>query len=937
MSASEVAYLAAAIRDVLAGEVELNTEYSCVVQAEQRWFAVNVTRFPGPGPKRAVISYENITESTLSHRRRTMEHAVVSVLAESTTLAEAMPKLIRTMCEAMDWAYGARWAWVEENQELRRLEYWSENPLELNPADAPYWETLQAGERAGLLRRALFDREATWIADVQREPSFRRRPSAQKLGLVSAYSFPIVASGRIIGMMEFFGRDVRQPDEMLLLITRSVGTQIGQYVQRKEAEEALRLSEERFRITISQASVGITVTSLDLRYLIVNEKYCELLGYTRAELLARSVRDVVIPDEYEEAVSFRRKMIEGEERTLYREKQLVRKDGSLVWTNLATSLVRGEGGEPKHFISVIQDISDKKRAEIALRESEEKFNQLASNIPQVFWISDAALKETIYMSPVCEEMLGLSLDDLKKSPRNLVRVVHPEDRLRVYHARRRAAAGQYDEIYRIIRPDGSVRWIQDRAFPVRDANNLVYRIAGIAEDITHRKEAEEKLVYLAHYDGLTALPNRTLFLDRLRQTLAQARRRDKLVAIMFLDLDRFKITNDTLGHSAGDELLTQVAARLLDRVRVGDTVGRFGGDEFGLILSDLRTVEDARLVAHKIMNAFEEPFVLERSEVYVSGSIGISMYPADSDDEGTLMKNADAAMYRAKESGRNNFQFYTSEMNAQALHRLDMESSLRRALERDEFLLHYQPKVSLSTGQITGVEALLRWARPGGAVVQPAEFVPLLEDSGLIVSIGEWLMDAACREIKAWKKSGITPVPIAINLSARQFAAKDLAPMIQRVLAHHAIPADLLQLEITESCLMGNTTEAVQLLSFLKSLGLHLSIDDFGTGYSSLAYLRRFPIDALKIDRSFVSDITTDVDDATIIRAVIGMAHSLGLKVVAEGVENEAQLTFLTANGCDEMQGYYYSPPLSAEDCTVFLRRAPSLLRTGRWRTAASR
>jgi EAL domain-containing protein (putative c-di-GMP-specific phosphodiesterase class I) len=329
--------------------------------------------------------------------------------------------------------------------------------------------------------------------------------------------------------------------------------------------------------------------------------------------------------------------------------------------------------------------------------------------------------------------------------------------------------------------------------------------------------------------------------------------------------------------------------------------------------------------------------VLERSEVYVSGSIGISMYPADSDDEGTLMKNADAAMYRAKESGRNNFQFYTSEMNAQALHRLDMESSLRRALERDEFLLHYQPKVSLSTGQITGVEALLRWARPGGAVVQPAEFVPLLEDSGLIVSIGEWLMDAACREIKAWKKSGITPVPIAINLSARQFAAKDLAPMIQRVLAHHAIPADLLQLEITESCLMGNTTEAVQLLSFLKSLGLHLSIDDFGTGYSSLAYLRRFPIDALKIDRSFVSDITTDVDDATIIRAVIGMAHSLGLKVVAEGVENEAQLTFLTANGCDEMQGYYYSPPLSAEDCTVFLRRAPSLLRTGRWRTAASR
>jgi EAL domain-containing protein (putative c-di-GMP-specific phosphodiesterase class I) len=266
-----------------------------------------------------------------------------------------------------------------------------------------------------------------------------------------------------------------------------------------------------------------------------------------------------------------------------------------------------------------------------------------------------------------------------------------------------------------------------------------------------------------------------------------------------------------------------------------------------------------------------------------------------------------------------------------------MESSLRRALEREEFLLYYQPKVSLTTGRITGVEALLRWARPGGTIVQPAEFVPLLEDSGLIVSIGEWLMDAACREITSWEKSGITPVPVAINLSARQFAAKDLAPTIQRVLAQHAISPDLLHLEITESCLMGNTAEAVQLLSFLKSLGLHLAIDDFGTGYSSLAYLKRFPLDALKIDRSFVSDITTDLDDATIIRAVIGMAHSLGLKVVAEGVETEAQLAFLTANGCDEMQGYYYSRPLPAEECSAFLRRPPSLRRTRRKRAAESR
>jgi EAL domain-containing protein (putative c-di-GMP-specific phosphodiesterase class I) len=317
--------------------------------------------------------------------------------------------------------------------------------------------------------------------------------------------------------------------------------------------------------------------------------------------------------------------------------------------------------------------------------------------------------------------------------------------------------------------------------------------------------------------------------------------------------------------------------------------------------------------------------MLGSSEVYVSGSIGISMYPVDSDDEGTLMKNADAAMYRAKEAGRNNYQFYTAEMNARALHRLDMENSLRRALERREFRFHYQPKIDLVTGRITGMEALLRWMRPGRGMVQPAEFVPFLEDSGLIVSIGEWLLEEACLQMKAWRDAGATPVPVAINLSARQFTARELGDTIQRVLSKHGISPGLLELELTESSLMTNTDDAVQTLRDLKALGVHLSIDDFGTGYSSLAYLQRFPIDALKIDRSFVSDITSDLDDATIIRAVIGMAHNLGLRVVAEGVENEAQLSFLVANGCDEMQGFYYSPPLAGDESLALLLDPPLL------------
>ncbi|HVF39440.1 MAG TPA: bifunctional diguanylate cyclase/phosphodiesterase, partial [Gemmatimonadaceae bacterium] len=328
-----------------------------------------------------------------------------------------------------------------------------------------------------------------------------------------------------------------------------------------------------------------------------------------------------------------------------------------------------------------------------------------------------------------------------------------------------------------------------------------------------------------------------------------------------------------------------------------------------------------RHIAQKVLVAFSDPFRVGGHEVFVSTSIGISMYPSDCDDEQSLLKNADTAMYRAKESGRNNFQFYTREMNARAMYRLTLENSLRHALERGEFRLHYQPKACLHTGDITGVEALLRWERPGHGLVPPGDFVPLLEDTGLIVPVGEWVLAEACRQVEAWRQSGREPVSIAINISARQFAARNLGDIIKRVLDQQGADPRLIELELTESLLMVNTEEAVRTLTYLKSLGLKLSIDDFGTGYSSLSYLKRFPIDALKIDRSFIDEITTDVDDATITRAVIGMAHNLGLKVVAEGVETEAQLSFLSANGCDEAQGFYFARPQPAAELAQWLGR----------------
>lgn len=713
---------------------------------------------------------------------------------------------------------------------------------------------------------------------------------------------------------------VRDAAGQVLYLVRMVEDITGS----KEAEEALRMSEERFRTVFSQANVGITLSSLDMRFLQVNDKYCEMVGYSRDELMRMSIGDVALPEDIEESRANRRKLVSGEISAYHADRRLLRKDGTTVWANLVASVVRNDNGEPSYFIAVIQDMSERKRAEFALRESEEKFNQLSNNIPQVFWISDASHRQTIYISPACEQMLGYSAEQLKADPQLLIRSVHSGDRLRVYKARKAAAFRQYDETYRIVRRDGAVRWVRDRAFPVRDAANQVYRIAGIAEDITQRKEAEEKLVHMAHFDGLTGLPNRVLFHDRLGQMLAQARRRDRMVAVMFLDLDRFKVANDTLGHGIGDLLLQQVAQRLSGCVRVGDTVGRMSGDEFGVILCDLLSAEDARQAAQKILGVFAVPFLLEHHEVYVTASIGISMYPSDSDDGDALIKDADTAMYRAKDSGRNNFQFYTSEMNSRAMHRLELENNLRRALERREFLLYYQPKANLESGEITGFEALLRWQRPGHGLVLPAEFVPLLEETGMIVPIGEWVVGAVCVQLKAWAAAGCRPLPIAINLSARQFAAKDLGITVKRILEEHGVNPRLIELEITESSLMDNTWEAVQTLEYLNALGVRLTIDDFGTGYSSLSYLKRFPIDALKIDRSFIRDITSDIDDATITRAVIGMAHNLGLKVVAEGVETEAQLAFLAVNGCDEMQGFYFARPLPAAECTQLLR--------GEWR-----
>ncbi len=455
---------------------------------------------------------------------------------------------------------------------------------------------------------------------------------------------------------------------------------------------------------------------------------------------------------------------------------------------------------------------------------------------------------------------------------------------------------------------------------VRDKLGRVTHYVAVFSDITERKASEARIAFLAQHDPLTGLPNRALLHDRLDQTLAHAHRHGTRIALMFLDLDRFKTINDSLGHMMGDRLLQGVAQRLISCIRETDTVSRQGGDEFLIVLTDVEVPDDAARVAEKILDLLHPPFDIDGQQLGTSFSIGIALYPEDGDSVEVLMKNADTAMYHAKESGRNTYRFFDEVMNVNALERLHLENGLRKALENDEFQLYYQPQVELASGRIIGTEALLRWFSGVMGGVSPARFIPLAEECGLIVPIGEWVLQAACRQARAWQDAGLPPVPVAVNLSALQFRRSDIVATVAQALCNSRLDGRWLELELTESLLMQSGPDVAATLERLKALGVRLSIDDFGTGYSSLAYLKRFPVDQLKIDQSFVRDVTGNPDDAAIVRAIIQLGQSLRLEVIAEGTETPEQMDFLRREGCSAAQGYLFSPPLPPDAVAELLR-----------------
>lgn len=471
----------------------------------------------------------------------------------------------------------------------------------------------------------------------------------------------------------------------------------------------------------------------------------------------------------------------------------------------------------------------------------------------------------------------------------------------------------------LIRPDGLECAIEDSAAPIHDRRGQVTGAVIVFHDVTAARAMSFRMSHLAQHDSLTDLPNRLLLNDRLTRAIASARRNGNRLAVLFVDLDRFKDINDSLGHAIGDKLLQSVAERLVARVRNSDTVSRPGGDEFVVLLSELEHPEDAAVCAKKMLTALTAPHRIAQHDVHVTVSIGVSTYPEDGQDAETLVKSADTAMYQAKENGRNNYEFFRQDMNIRAVERQSLEGSLSRALERHEFVLHYQPKINLEKGAITGAEALIRWLHLDRGLIPPAQFVPIAEDTGLLLPIGQWVLHEACRQARAWLDAGLRPVPVAVNISAVEFRDKGFLEGVRAILKDTRLEPRYLELELTESVLMQHAESTASVLQALKAMGVQLAVDDFGTGYSSLSYLRRFPIDTLKVDRSFVRQITADADDAIIASAVISMGKSLKLRVVAEGVETREQLAFLQDQRCDEGQGYYFSRPVVAEQFAKLL------------------
>jgi diguanylate cyclase (GGDEF)-like protein/PAS domain S-box-containing protein len=683
------------------------------------------------------------------------------------------------------------------------------------------------------------------------------------------------------------------------------------YTERRRADEALRESEHRYRTLFDCNPLPMWVYDFEtLKFIAVNDEAIRHYGYSREEFLAMRITDIRPDADVPSVLALLPQLPERVGPAVFRHK---RKDGTLI--DCEVSSFEFISGGRKRRLVMAADITDRRAAERLLRESEARYRLLFERNLAGVYRSDVDGR-ILDCNDACARIFGFDSREEMLSVDAHALYFERADRERMITQLREQRALPNLEM-RLRRRDGAAVWVLENMTMLSGSEEGV--IQGTIVDITDRKTRQEEIEYQAYHDVLTGLPNRLLFRDRISMALAHARRSTRGVAVMFLDIDDFKDINDSLGHTVGDRLLQAIALRLVGSVRAEDTVARMGGDEFTVLLSDVADLRSAATVARKILETIAKPVLVDGHELNVTTSLGIAIFPGDGFDAETLLKNADRAMYRAKQFGRNNYQYATAPPLDD---RLILERRLLQAIENDELLLHYQPIVEISTGHVVGAEALVRWNDPARGILPPESFIPAAEESDLIITIGDWVLRTGCRQMKRWHDSGLGNLRLAVNLSPRQFQQRDLAARVARVLEETKFPGHCLELEITESTVMENAEMSLTTMVVLKGMGVRISIDDFGTGYSSLSYLKRFPIDTLKIDQEFVRDLSADVNDQAIITAVVSMARALKLRVVAEGVETEAQLGFLQKEECAEMQGFLYSRPVGAGEFEAALRRA---------------
>jgi diguanylate cyclase (GGDEF)-like protein/PAS domain S-box-containing protein len=743
------------------------------------------------------LGYRGIARDVTRHERHQrlleLDRTVTRLLADTAQSGDALRAAIRAICESEGWEAGQYWGLDAANDVMRFQVGWNVANERIDRV-VERARNLSIGRGVGLVGTVWQTGEPLWVPDLSREERLLRKDIVEQTGWKNALLVPVIARDQTIGVLDFNSAHIPEPDEYLLHVIGVLGAQIGNFHQRATALERLTESEDRYASTVELAAIGIGHIAGDGRFVHVNRQLCDMLGYSKEELLERTVRDISHPDDVDATQPWAARLRSGRSDHFKVEKRYLRKDGTTIWVRITVAQKPGANGEPLYDISIVEDISD-------------------------------------------------------------------------------------------------------------------------------RKLAEARVEYLATHDEMTGLPNRTMFGQLVERAIESARRNERSFAVLFVDLDRFKIINDSLGHEAGDTLLKEMASRFRQCLRGSDVVARVGGDEFVVLVDRISQASQAAVVARHILSAALKPVRIKGQECRVTASVGIAMYPRDAEDTQSLMKSADMAMYLAKEEGKNNFQFYSKEVRALSVERMTLESNLARALERREFFLHYQAKVSIRTGEIKGVEALLRWWNRDLGAVPPAQFVPLAEETGLIVPIGRWVLQKACEQCVAWQSAGLAPVCMAVNISPRQFTDPGLLDDIRKVLSATAMKPELLELEITESMVMHNVEQAVRKLRAIKEMGVRLAIDDFGTGYSSLAQLKRFPIDTLKVDRSFIREIPANDEDRAITEVIIAMGRTLGVTVVAEGVETAEQQAFLSSHACDEMQGYYFSKPSHPDEFADLLRR----------------